>query len=255
LADGLDAGRIAHDLRALGVAQGGLLMVHASLSALGPVAGGAGTVIAGLLEALGPEGTLVMPAFRDGVTLAGRHESAPREVMDRARATLAPYDPATTPTNCGAIAERFRRLPGVRRSAHPVCSVAALGPLAQRVVHPHAVSWGTGPESPFARLTELDAQHLLLGVGFDRLSLLHHAECRVPHGRRKTRVIPEAVGCLLTPDAGNDGGVLFPRVGAAFVEAGGVAQGRVGAAPCHLIRAQPLIAFAVGCLAALLEDG
>ena len=39
------------------------LMVHSSLSALGEVEGGANTVIGALLEAIGPTGTLAMPAM------------------------------------------------------------------------------------------------------------------------------------------------------------------------------------------------
>ena len=52
--------KIAADLLDLGVRQGGLLLVHASLSSLGQVPGGPETVIQGLLGALGEEGTLLM---------------------------------------------------------------------------------------------------------------------------------------------------------------------------------------------------
>jgi hypothetical protein len=37
----------------------------------------------------------------------------------------------------------------------------------------------------------VDERELLLGVGFNCASLLHFAESRVPHGRRKTRRIRE----------------------------------------------------------------
>ncbi len=49
--------RLADDLRALGVSPGGLLMVHARISALGWVIGGSGAVARALLDALGPDGT------------------------------------------------------------------------------------------------------------------------------------------------------------------------------------------------------
>src|SRR5919205_2980129 len=51
--------RLAHDLRALGVRSGAVLMVHTRMSALGWVVGGSETVVRALLDALGPEGTLM----------------------------------------------------------------------------------------------------------------------------------------------------------------------------------------------------
>ena len=48
------------DLRRLGVAGGDLLMVHASLRAVGPVDGGADAVVDSLEAAVGSDGTLFM---------------------------------------------------------------------------------------------------------------------------------------------------------------------------------------------------
>src|SRR5919107_1333271 len=52
---------IAAQLRLLGVQAGETLLVHSSLSSLGWVNGGSVAVVRGLLDALGPEGTLVVP--------------------------------------------------------------------------------------------------------------------------------------------------------------------------------------------------
>ncbi len=51
------------DLLALGVRPGGVLLVHSSLRSLGPLPGGAESVIRALLAVLGPDGTLLMPAL------------------------------------------------------------------------------------------------------------------------------------------------------------------------------------------------
>ena len=53
-------------LKQLGITPGGILLVHSSLRPLGKVEGGAETVVNALLEALGPEGTLLMPGFQSG---------------------------------------------------------------------------------------------------------------------------------------------------------------------------------------------
>jgi aminoglycoside 3-N-acetyltransferase len=242
-ADGLSAAQIARDLRALGVAPGGTLMVHSSLSALGRVAGGAPTVIRALLAALGPEGTLVLPAFRDGPHLPGMHATVPA-ALERAAQAAPEFDPAATPTNLGAIPEAFRQWPGVIRSRHPLVSVCCLGPRAAEIAEPHPPAWGTGPGSPFDRLHRMDAQILLLGVGFNRLSLLHHAETLVPGGRRKTRVLATPRGIELVPDAGNDLDTHFPLIGAEILAAGAARRGQVGAARSILMHARPAVSFA-----------
>ena len=48
-------------LRSLGVENGSTVMVHTSLSKIGYVCGGAQTVIEALIEAVGEEGTIMMP--------------------------------------------------------------------------------------------------------------------------------------------------------------------------------------------------
>lgn len=50
---------ITEAIRKLGVQTGDLLMVHASLKAIGPVEGGAETVVAALRSAVGPTGTVM----------------------------------------------------------------------------------------------------------------------------------------------------------------------------------------------------
>ncbi|MDP9473135.1 MAG: AAC(3) family N-acetyltransferase, partial [Chloroflexota bacterium] len=55
--------RLVGDLRALGVRLGGVLMVHARVSALGWVVGGTGAVVLALLDALGPAGPGTLPGI------------------------------------------------------------------------------------------------------------------------------------------------------------------------------------------------
>ncbi|ATB37884.1 AAC(3) family N-acetyltransferase [Cystobacter fuscus] len=51
--------QLVNDLRQLGVNAGDLVMVHASLRAIGPVEGGVGGVLDSLDAAVGPDGTLI----------------------------------------------------------------------------------------------------------------------------------------------------------------------------------------------------
>ncbi|MFZ1993570.1 MAG: AAC(3) family N-acetyltransferase, partial [Solirubrobacteraceae bacterium] len=52
--------KLTADLRALGVCAGDVVMIHASLRAIGPVAGGAAGVVQALEDAVGSGGTLLM---------------------------------------------------------------------------------------------------------------------------------------------------------------------------------------------------
>lgn len=242
-AEAINAADLTCDLRAIGVAEGAVLMVHSSLSAIGQVAGGPDTVIRALLDAIGPRGTLVLPAFRDGEYLDGLQKTPPPDLLAQAQA-LTVFDPRTTPTNMGAIPEGFRRWPGVVRSLHPFVSVCCLGPQSREIAGRHHFDWGQGAASPFERLYKMDAQLLLLGVGFNRLTILHYAESLVPRGRRKTRLIPTDKGIVLAPDVGNDMDTHFPPIGEGFLATGAARRGRIGAAASVLMTARPVVDFA-----------
>jgi aminoglycoside 3-N-acetyltransferase len=148
--------QVSEQLRALGVRKGGVLLVHTSFRAVGPVEGGPLGLLAALRLALGDLGTLVMPTMTDG-------ESR--------------FDPKTTPSvDMGITAETFWRQPGVERSTHPGGSFAASGPLAARICAPQPLSPPHGPDSPVGRVHDAAGQVLLLGVTHSENTTLHLAE-------------------------------------------------------------------------------
>lgn len=231
-----EAGRreIAAQLRALGVRPGGVLLLHSSFRAVRPVAGGPAGLLAALRDALGPEGTLVMPSW------TGDDESV--------------FDPATTPAaaDLGIVAETFRRQPGVLRSDHPF-AFAAEGPAAARLLADPLCLPPHQPESPIGRLWEMNAQVLLLGVGHDADTSLHLAEIlagvpyRVPHhctvlhdGRPQRIAYGENDHCCARFALADD-----------WLRAAGLqAEGRVSRAWARLARARDIVALAREQLAA-----
>lgn len=153
--------RIASDLHATGVRPGDVLLVHASMRALGVVPGGAATVIAGLSAALGPEGTLLMPALSYATVTRERPH----------------FDLALTPSNVGVLAETFRRQAGALRSLHPTHSVCGLGMEAAALLGEHSADHTPcGPHSPFHRLPEFHGKILMLGCGLHPNTSFHAIE-------------------------------------------------------------------------------
>ena len=243
---------IAAGLRALGVRSGGVLLVHASLSALGWVVGGAPAVVAALRDALGPDGTLVVPTHTGGNSdpAGWRAPPVPASWWPVIREHMPAFDPAVTPTlGIGVIPEIVRTWPGARRSAHPQASFAALGPAAGRITADHALDSGFGERSPLARIEELDGDVLLLGAGHGSNSSLHLAEHRVPDPPRE-----RVAAAVMTPEGRRwvewEDVVAdeedFGALGAAFDATGAVAIGPVGRAEARLMRQRELVAFGVG---------
>jgi len=185
--------RLARDLRRLGVNGGQTLLVHASLRSVGWVKGGAGTVVGILRDAVGGDGNLVVPAATEANSRTSRAHRArtagmTSEQVRKYLSEMPAFDPDTTPSGAGAIAEAVRRSTGAVRSAHPQSSFAALGPAADLLMDDHQLESHLGEYSPLAKLYKHENTHvLLLGVGYKACTALHLAEYRyTPNPRRQT---------------------------------------------------------------------
>jgi aminoglycoside 3-N-acetyltransferase len=147
-------------------------MMHSSLGALGYVDGGVEVVVEALRDAVGPTGTLLVPAFRDSVW------GDPAEFSNTDCGTCPQrLCPSRQPGFQGVIAETIRRRPGALRSCHPTHSWVALGPHAERLVVGHCQSpTPCGPGNPFEELLVLDGCVLMLGVQVSAVTLWHYYE-------------------------------------------------------------------------------
>ncbi|GAA3820905.1 aminoglycoside N(3)-acetyltransferase [Streptomyces phyllanthi] len=198
-----DEASLEADLRSLGCGRASTLLVHASLRSVGPVRGGARTVVRALRSALGSDGTLAVPTFTPGNSLTSRTYLARTQDMSERRLAefqdgMEPFEAASTPSEgMGAIAEHVRTAEGAARSVHPQTSFAALGPRATRITAHHARDCLLGERSPLGRLYECGADILLLGVGFEVCSAFHLAEYRVsaPTRRYDCKVMGRSAPC------------------------------------------------------------
>jgi len=244
---------IVEALRAVGVQPEGLIIVHSSLSRLGWVVGGAHSVVSALIEAVGPEGTVVMPSMSANLSEPSRWEAppVPESWWPTIRDEMPAYDAVLTPlVGMGAVAECFRHLPGTVRSEHPAVSLMANGPLAQEVLRPHNMRVAFGEGSPLSRLYELDARIVLLGVGHSSNTSLHLAESRSRWAREHTIIfgVPVMVDGerrWVTYDDVDYDNHDFEAAGAAFaVATGGEVRVPLGAGELITCNVRGIVDFA-----------
>ncbi|HEX3159266.1 MAG TPA: AAC(3) family N-acetyltransferase [Gemmatimonadaceae bacterium] len=261
--------RLADDFRALGVARGDVVMVHASVRAVGAVAGGPDVIHLALKDALTDDGTLLMyascPDYVDEVGRGNLTAEQEAELLEK----LPAFDPYTARSSRdnGALVELLRTYPGSRVNPHPARFVAwgrQTDYLFSRQPWNHAL----GRHSALDRLVELDGRILLLGCDHDTVTFLHYAEhvaefpgkriarFRVPvveNGARVWREMEE----VDTADGGahtNWPDRFFARIVDRFLAASGNRGGLVGDAACFLLPARGLLGFALPVMAAVAAD-
>ena len=152
--------QLTAQLRDMGIDPRGTLLVHSSMKAIGPVAGGADTVLDALCEYMG-EGLLVLPTH----------------TWRQMGPAYAVFDAKNEPACIGLLPNLFLRREGVIRSLHPTHSVAAVGRDAAaytageentRTPCPRNGCWG--------RLYDRRASILFLGCTLKSNTFLHGVE-------------------------------------------------------------------------------
>lgn len=256
---------IATHLQRLGVRTGDLVMVHASLKALGPVEGGASAIVGALLDAVGPSGTLMGYASWD---LSPYEETLNGAQMpDERRRAWPLFDPATARTypGFGLLNQFLVDAPGARRSVHPDASMVAIGPLSEALTEPHRLGQALGKGSPVERFIELGGNVLLLGAPLNSVTALHYAEAiaNIPGKRRVTYEMPlrgpNGETVWETAEDFDSNGILdcfavdgepdaVETIAKAYVAINRHRSGQVGDAFCHLFGARDIVSFGVAYL-------
>lgn len=248
---------LVKDLRHLGVPEGGTVMLHASMRAIGAVDGGAASVVRALETVVTPSGTILMVlgARDDWAWINARPEEGRWALLSEAK----PFDAEQTPADpeVGVLAEVFRRMPGTCVSDHPEGRFGARGLRCLDLTRD--VPWNDyyGPGSPLHRLVDLDGSVLRLGADSNTVTLFHYAEylADLPNKRRVRRhrlvagpVEPQVriVECLddsegITNYPGED---YFADILTDFMKDHRGNCGLVGNARSELLRASELVEFA-----------
>jgi aminoglycoside 3-N-acetyltransferase len=151
-----------------GLAKGDVVLMHSAFRATNGYRGKPQDVIAAVLDAIGPDGTLVMTSMAYTSSTADYLEANPT------------FDVRRTPSQMGIITEIFRRRRDVVRSLSATHPILALGPRAAWLADGHErCAYPCGPGSPFERMLEADARMLFFDLPFFGFTFVHYIEHQI----------------------------------------------------------------------------
>ncbi len=257
--------QLCDDLRRLGVASADVVMVHASMRAIGEVERRAQGVVSALDQAVGPDGTVLMNlGARDDFTWVSDRPENERAAL---LAHCDPFDYLSTPADPdnGVLAEVFRQTPGTMVNDHPDARFGGRGRLAHQLLADSPWDDYYGPGSVLERFVRRGGQVLRLGADLDTVTLLHYAEYLVPiEPKRRVRrhhLVRGSTGPevrIVESLDDSDGIVDYPGEDyfavllRAYLDTGRARVGTVGRAHSELIDARDLVEFASAWMAAHL---
>ena len=166
----------------LGIKEGDTLLVHASLSSLGYVVGGAEALFWALREVIGDKGTIVVPSQTVEISdpASWQYPPVPQEWHDVIRDAMPAYSKNLSYSKAmGAFSQFIGILPDSIRSNHPMYSYTAIGEKASEIIGQDSFDFPFGDESSLGRMYSIGAKVLMIGTDFETNTSLHLAENRL----------------------------------------------------------------------------
>ncbi len=244
-------------------------MVHASVRAIGEIAGGPDEIHLALKDALTEHGTLLMyagcPRYVDEIGRGNLTPAQQAEVLEK----LPPFDAQTARSarDHGILVEFLRTYPGSRVNEHPARFVG-WGKQTNYLFSSQPWDYAFGRDSALERFVALDGKILLLGSDHDAVTFLHYAEhvadipgkrvarFKVPLSENGVRVWRD----MAEFDTSGDGAHanwpdrFFAKIVDGYLRMAENDGGRVGDARCYLFRARELLDFALPIMERVAAD-
>jgi aminoglycoside 3-N-acetyltransferase len=260
---------LANDFRKLGIKAGDTVMLHASVRAVGEIAGGPDQIHLALKSVLTSEGTLMMyascPRYYDEVGRGNLTTEQEREIREK----LPVFDPLTARSarDNGTLVEFFRTYSDSRVNSH-VARFVFWGKQTEYLMSSQPWNYAFGVGSPLDRFLALEGKVVLLGSDHDTVTFLHFVEhvadipgkriarYQVPvmeDGRRVWRAMEEF-------DTSDDGvhphwpDRFFAKIVDSFLAKTGNSGAPVGNAMSYLLSARELVDFTLPLIKAVAAD-
>lgn len=159
----------------MGMRSGSIIFIHSSMSEFYNYEGSAHELINKIIDVIGSDGTLMMPAYPMGKKNLYKIAAETNEVV---------FDVNNTPSGAGYLSEVFRTYPGVKRSINLQHSVCAYGKLSDHFLNEHHLSeiaWDSF--SPYYKLAHSDGLIFSLGLTpyLRNVTMIHCIEANFRH--------------------------------------------------------------------------
>ncbi len=260
---------LAKGLRTLGIRAGDTVMLHASVRAVGEVAGGPDQIHLALKSVLTSEGTLMMyascPRYYDEVGRGNLTIEQERDILEK----LPLFDPLTARSDRdnGTLVEFLGTYPDSAVNRH-VARFVFWGKQSEHLMSSQPWNYALGSDSPLERFLMLDGKIVLLGSDHDAVTFLHYVEHIADFpGKRiaRYRVPVMENGCRVWRameefDTSGDGvhanwpDRFFAKIIDSLLTKTRNNGARVGNAMTYILSARELLDFALPLMKAVAED-
>jgi aminoglycoside N3'-acetyltransferase len=163
-------------LRDKGINPNDTVIVHSSMRSLAGCGLSPREVIEQLIQNLIPDGTLVCPTFP---IYPGEPKGKDRFNKDMSDIELV-YNVQKSRTWTGDLGRALMKMPGARRSIHPLNTITAYGASVAQIFQKESIETldlPCGPNSTWASLANLNAKIVMIGVDMAHsLTMIHVAE-------------------------------------------------------------------------------
>src|SRR5690554_534957 len=152
----------------MGMEKGSVVFIHSSMTEFYNYKGTGVELIDKIIEVIGEEGTLMMPAYPKDKSKLMRSTQADNNID---------FDVNNTPSGAGYLTEVFRTYPGVQRSINLQHSVCAYGKLAEFFTSEHHLSITAWDEkSPYYKMSQMKTLVFALGLPYFLGTMIHCTE-------------------------------------------------------------------------------
>lgn len=260
---------LANDFRKLGITAADTVMLHASVRAVGEVAGGPDQIHLALKDVLTAKGTLMMyascPRYYDEVGRGNLTKEQERQILEK----LPAFDPLTARSarDNGTLVEFLRTYPDSRVNRH-VARFVVWGRQAEHLISGQPWNYALGQDSPLERFLMLNGKIVLLGSDHDAVTFLHYVEhvADIPGKRIAHYQVPVVEDCrrvwrdMEEFDTSGDGvhanwpDRFFAKIVDSYLTKSGNSGGQVGDAMAYILSADALLDFALPLMKAVAAD-